>query len=314
MANYLLRRIIQLVPVLLGISVITFGLMQLVPGDPAEMLIRQNGIEPTEQAVQALRVEMGLDKPLHIQFAKWFWGVIRLDLGQSYHTGLPVFEELTSRLPATLELALGAITVMLVIAIPLGILSAVFQNSIFDHFSRLLALSGASFPGYWLGLLLIFFFSVKMSILPVMGRGGLYHLIMPAVTLGFGMSATYIRLLRASLLEVMGQEFIIAARARGITEKLIIGAHALRHALLPVITAFGISLGYLLGGTAITETILAWPGLGKFCVVAIFNRDYPVLQAYVLMMAVAFVTINLLVDISYAFLDPRIRLAGREKD
>ncbi|MBF7084074.1 ABC transporter permease [Desulfallas sp. Bu1-1] len=313
MKQYLIKRLFYLIPVMFGVSIITFGLINLAPGDPAEIILRSSGVEPTLEAVDALREELGLNDPVYIQYGRWFRDVLHLDLGQSYRTGRPVAEEIFSRFPATLELTVAAIFFMLLISIPSGILAALHRHAFVDHLSRIWALAGASLPGFWLGLLLIYYFSVKLGIFPVMGRGGLDHLVLPAVTLGFGMAATYARLLRASMLEVLGQDYIKVARARGLKEKLIVGRHALKNALLPVVTAFGMSFGHLLGGAVIVETIFAWPGVGKFFVDAIFNRDYPVIQGYALFMAVVFVIVNLLVDIAYVFLDPRIRLErGRQ--
>jgi ABC-type dipeptide/oligopeptide/nickel transport system permease component len=239
------------------------------------------------------------------------WGILHFDMGESYRTGSPVTEELLDRFPATLELTIAALLFVLLFAVPAGILAALYRHAFIDHLSRILALLGASLPGFWLGLLLIYFFAVKLGIFPVMGRGGLDHLILPAVTLGFTMAATYARLLRASMLDVLGQDFIKVARAKGLHEKWVIGRHALKNAIIPAITMFGMSFGGLLGGSVIIETIFAWPGIGKFAVDSIFNRDYPVIQGYVLFMAFIFVVANLLVDISYGLLDPRIRLERR---
>ena len=197
---------------------------------------------------------------------------------------------------------------MLLLAVPAGICAALYRNAWIDHLSRLVALLGASMPAFGLGLLLIYTLAVKLHLFPVMGRGSWENLVLPSATLGFGLAATYARLLRASLLDVLGQDFIRVARAKGLQEKLVISRHALKNALLPVVTVFGMSFGHLLGGTVIVETIFAWPGVGKFCVDSIFNRDYPVIQGYVLLMALVFVLVNLMVDISYVFLDPRIRL------
>lgn len=312
MADFLIKRLIYLIPVLLGVSVLTFSLSQIAPGDPAEILLRQSGVEPTVEAITALREELGLNKPVLMQYFSWLGQVLQGDLGTSYRTGQPVTEEILDRLPATIELALAGLLVMVLLAFPLGILAALFKNTGLDHLSRLFAFVGASMPSYWLGLLLILFFAVKNPLFPVMGRGTWLHLVLPAVTLGLGMAATYTRLLRASMLEVLGQEFIVAARARGLKERVVILANALKNALLPVVTIFGISFGHLLGGTVIVETIFAWPGVGKFVVDSIFNRDYPVIQGYVLWMSVIFVMANLLVDLSYRYLDPRIRLGRRD--
>ncbi|UNC93005.1 nickel ABC transporter permease [Candidatus Contubernalis alkaliaceticus] len=310
MKKYIVKRLLYLFVVMLGVSLLTFSISQLTPGDPAELILRESGVEPTREAIQALREQLGLNEPLPVQYGKWLWAVLQGDLGQSFRTGQPVLEEIAHRFPATIELTLAGLLVMLVVALPVGILSALFKNTFMDHLSRFFALLGASLPSFWLGLLLIYYFAVKLSILPVMGRGGILHLVLPALTLGLGMSATYARLLRASMLEVLGQDYIHAARARGLKEHTVLVKNALKNALLPVVTAFGMSLGHLLGGTVIVETIFAWPGVGRFVVQAIFNRDYPVIQGYVLFMALIFVLVNLVVDLSYKFIDPRIRLEG----
>ena len=312
MKKYIVKRLSYLLVVMLGVSILTFTISQLTPGDPAELLLRESGVEPTREAVEAMRDHLGLNDPLVVQYGKWLWAVLQGDFGKSFRTGQPVFEEITQRFPATVELTVAGLAVMLSIALPVGIFSALFKNTFIDHLSRLFALMGASLPSFWLGLLLIYYFAVKLSLLPVMGRGGLLHLILPALALGLGMSATYARLLRASMLEVLGQDYIQAARARGLREQTVLAKNALKNALLPVVTAFGMSLGHLLGGTVIVETIFAWPGVGRFVVQAIFNRDYPVVQGYVLFMALIFVLVNLAVDISYKYFDPRIRLEGGE--
>ncbi|MDO9574165.1 MAG: ABC transporter permease [Candidatus Contubernalis sp.] len=310
MKKYIVKRLLYLFVVMLGVSLLTFSISQLTPGDPAELILRESGVETTREAIQAMREQLGLDEPLAVQYGKWLWAVLQGDFGQSFRTGQPVLEEITHRFPATIELTIAGLMVMLVIALPVGILSALFKNTFIDHLSRLFALLGASLPSFWLGLLLIYYFAVKLSLLPVMGRGSFLHLVLPALALGLGMSATYARLLRASMLEVLGQDYIQAARARGLREQTVLVKNALKNALLPVVTAFGMSLGHLLGGTVIVETIFAWPGVGRFVVQAIFNRDYPVIQGYVLFMALIFVLVNLIVDISYKYLDPRIRLEG----
>lgn len=295
---------------MLGVSLLTFSISRLAPGDPAEILLRERGQDPTLEAIAAVREELGLHQPLAMQYLHWLGRVLRGDLGRSFRSGRPVLGELTGRFPATLQLTLAGLSVMLLIALPVGILAAVYKNRALDHASRIFALLGTSMPSFWLGLLLIYYLSVQLSLLPVMGRGTAAHLILPALTLGTGMAATYARLLRAGMLEVLGQDYITAARSRGLGENLIIIRHALKNALLPVVTAFGMSLGHMLGGTVIVETIFAWPGLGRYIVESIFNRDYPVIQGYVLFMALVFVLLNLLVDLSYRFFDPRIRMEG----
>lgn len=312
MRRYLLKRLFYLLPVMFGVSVITFGLISLAPGDPAEIILRVGGAEPTREAVNALREELGLNEPVYIQYLRWLWDALHLDFGTSYRTGLPVTGEILSRFPATLELALAAMAFMLLVSLPAGVLSALYRHAFIDHMTRIFALVGASLPGFWKGLMLIYLFAVVWGLLPVMGRGGLRHLVLPAVTLGFGMAAVYTRMIRAGMLEVLNQDYIKLARAKGLKERWVVGRHALKNALLPAVTLFGMSLGHLLGGTVIVETIFAWPGVGKFVVDAIFNRDYPIIQGYAMFMALIFVLANLLVDLSYGLLDPRIRLERGE--
>lgn len=308
MKRYLLKRLFYLLPVMLGVSVVTFGLMYLAPGDPAEIILRAGGVEPTREAVNALREELGLNDPVYIQYLRWLWDAAHLDFGASFRTGLPVTEEILSRFPATLELTLAAMGFMALVALPAGVLSALYRHAFIDHLTRFFALVGASLPGFWKGLMLIYLFAVVWGLLPVMGRGGIRHLVLPALTLGFGMAAVYTRIIRAGMLEVLGRDYIKLARAKGLKEKWVIGRHALRNALLPAVTLFGLSFGHLLGGTVIVETVFAWPGVGRFVVEAIFSRDYPVIQGYAMFMACIFVLANLLVDLSYTLLDPRIRL------
>ncbi|MCG8401408.1 MAG: ABC transporter permease [Firmicutes bacterium] len=308
MKRYLLKRLIYLLPVMLGVSVLTFGIVNLAPGDPAELILRVDGVEPTGEAVNALREELGLNDPVYIQYLRWLWNAVRLDFGASLRTGLPVTQELLSRFPATLELTLAAMAVMIVVALPAGVLSALYRHAFIDHLARMFALVGASLPIFWKGLMLIYLFAVVWDLLPVMERGGIRHLVLPAVTLGFSMAAVFTRVIRASMLEVLSHDYIKLARAKGLKERWVIGRHALRNALLPAVTLFGLSFGHLLGGTVIVETIFAWPGVGKFVVDAIFNRDYPVIQGYAVFMALIFVLVNLLVDLSYILLDPRISL------
>lgn len=311
MLEYILRKGIHLIFVMLGVSILTFGLSQVIPGDPAELILKEMGMEPTRDEVEVLRDRLGLNDPLTVQYGRWTINALKGDLGKSFRTGNSVKEEIVSRLPATIELTIGGLIIMIFIALPIGVLSAIFKDKWVDNFSRLFAFIGASIPSFWLGLMLIYFLSVKYSIFPVMGRGTLRHLFLPSFTLGIGMATTYARLIRASMLEVLGQDFILAARSRGLKENIVIINNALRNALIPVTTAFGMSFGHLLGGTVIVENIFAWPGVGKFLVESIFNRDYPVIQGYVLWMALIFVVVNQIVDISYRLLDPRISI-GRK--
>lgn len=294
--------------ILLCVSAITFSLMHLVPGDSARIIAEKKyGEEVTEQTVELVGREMGLDRPIFIQYFSWLGGVIRGDFGESFRTGRPVWDEIMSKLPATAELALAAILVSLIIAIPVGIISAVKQYSLLDNASMVGALVGVSMPNFWLGLLLILLFSLHLEWLPVFGRGELKHLILPALTLGTGMAAVTARLTRSSILEVLKQDYVRTARAKGMTEMVVMNRHVLKNSLIPVITVVGLQFGALLEGAVVVEVIFAWPGIGRLLYDSIFARDYPMIQGCVFIIAVMYVTVNLLVDISYAWLDPKIQ-------
>ena len=311
MKFYILRRLISLIPVLFLLSLITFGLLYLTPGDPAEIILSRSGVEPTREAVEALKKEMGLDKSFYLRYAHWLGMTLQGNLGRSYRTGEPVTGEILSRLPATMELSLAAVIFMLIIAFPAGILASLNKDKFIDNAGRIAALLGVSLPGFWLGLILIYLFSMKMKIFPVVGRGGISHLILPAITLGFGMAAIYSRLLRATMLEALSQDYIQAAYARGIHSWRVITRHALKNAILPIVTLFGMSFGNLLGGAVIVETVFAWPGVGKLVVDSIFERDFPIIQGFVLFMGLIYILTNLLVDITYTWIDPRINLGSK---
>ena len=308
MWTYIARKLLHLLPVLLGISIVTFGLIGLAPGNPAETILMLEGRMPNPEDVRALEAKLGLDAHLYIRYLRWLGDAFRLDLGTSYYSHLPVTEELFSRFPATLELAVSSTVVIVCMSLFLGIFSAVQRGRFGDIVLRMLTLLGVSLPGYWLGLLLMLLFANTWRWLPVMGRGGIKHLILPTITLSMGMMLTYARLLRTSMLEAMQEECILVARAKGVKEWMVLLKHALRNALIPVVTAFGTGFGHLLGGTFIVETIFSWPGMGRFVVEAIFKRDYPVIQGFVLMMACLYVGVNLCIDLLYSLLDPRIRL------
>ena len=308
MCAYILRKLLHLLPVLLGISVVTFGLIGLVPGNPAETILMLEGRMPNPEDVRVLEAKLGLDANIYIRYLRWIGNAFRLDLGTSYYSHLPVTEELFSRFPATLELAISSTIVIVLMSFFLGIFSAVHRGRFWDLVLRMITLSGVSLPGYWLGLLLMLLFANTWRWLPVMGRGGVKHLILPTITLSLGMVLTYARLLRTSMLEVMQEECILVARAKGLRDCVVIVKHVLRNALIPVVTAFGTGFGHLLGGTFIVETIFSWPGIGRFVVEAIFKRDYPVIQGFVLMMACLYVGMNLCIDLLYSAIDPRIRL------
>lgn len=300
-------RLLHVATVLFGVSLITFSLMHLAPGDPAEIMLRADGVQPTREAVEALRQSLGLDAPLHTQYAKWLGRVLQLDLGTSLTTERPVTEELLSRLPATAWLTLCAILVAAVLSLPLGTAAGLYPGSLLDRLSRVVSLVSVSMPAYWLGLLLLFYGAVRMKWFPVAGMDGPFSVTLPAVTLGFGMAGVYIRLIRTGMLDVLARPYIRAARARGLWEGAVIVRHALRNALLPSATLLGLQIGALLGGSVIVETMFAWPGIGKFAVEAIYAKDYVVIQGYVLLTALIVVAVNLAVDLGYRLLDPRIK-------
>jgi peptide/nickel transport system permease protein/nickel transport system permease protein len=308
MKVYILQRLIQLIPVVFGISVTTFLLIHFVPVDPAEVYLRLSGIPPTDEVVAVMRTKLGLDRPIHVRFLDWLWRAFHLDFGVSFVTKEPVLQEMLHYFPATLELTVYALILMLALSVPIGVLAALYKESFFDQGSRVLSFIGASMPSFWLGLLLMHSLAFKLDLFPVMGRGTLAHVVLPALTLSLGQAALYTRLLRASMLENLQQPYVLYARVRGLRERLIIGRHVLKNALLPVVTTLGMSVGHLLGGVVIVESVFAWPGVGRYCVSSILNRDYPVIQFYVCFMAVIFVLCNLLVDVAYSYLDPRIRI------
>lgn len=312
MKRYLLHRLVSLVPVWLCLALLAFGLASFTPGDPAFIILqRQTGEPPTDQAVQALRRELGLDDPFLLRFGRWLTRAVQGDLGRSFRTGEPVLTALADRFLNTLAIALAGMGLAVTISLPLGVLAAVRRDSGFDHLSRLGALLGASLPGFWLGYLLILLFAVALHLLPVAGLGSFQHLILPSITLALGAVATLSRLTRGSLLEVLDEDYIRTARAKGLPEKWVILRHGLRNALIPVVTAVGLRFGHLLGGAVIVETVFAWPGIGKFVVDSIYDRDYPAIQGFVVFIGTVFVLLNLLVDLAYVWLDPRIRLEGR---
>jgi peptide/nickel transport system permease protein len=313
MQTYLMRRLFTLPLLLFGISLISFALLNLAPGDPAGILLRlqQPGTEPPREAVLALRQELGLDDPLPLRYGRWLLGAVQGDLGKSYRSGETVTAELLQRLPATLLLTGASLALAVLISIPLGIFAAVWRGSLVDGLSRLLALLGAAVPSYLLALLLILIFAVTLHWLPAIGYGSLPQLVLPALALAAGSSAQLMRLTRATMLEVVQQDYVRTARAKGIGEHRVIGVHALKNALLPVVTVLGMNLGYLLGGTVIVETIFGWPGVGKYAIDAIFLRDYPVIQGFVLYLAVIFLLVNLMVDLTCRWLDPRLHFGAQ---
>lgn len=305
MIRYIAKRLLMLIPVLLGIVLVVFIMNRISPGNPARMLL---GDGATDEAVEALEEELGLNDPLYVQFFNYVKGVVtEFDLGTSYQTKRPVITELMDRFPTTAKLAFFSILLSAVVGITLGIISAVKQNTPIDHLSTGVALLGVSMPAFWLGMMLILVFSIYLKWTPVSDITGWKSWILPTITSSMAGMATITRMTRSSMLEVICQDYIVTARAKGLTERVIIVKHALKNALIPIITVLGIQLGVMLGGAVLTETVFSINGLGKYMVDGIKNRDYPVVQGGVLLLALVFSIVNLVVDIIYAYVDPRIK-------
>jgi peptide/nickel transport system permease protein len=305
-SRFLVRRLVLAIPVLLGVATLVFSLVHLIPGDPVQAML---GDTASPESVIELRGRLGLNRPLHVQYAAFLMGVARGDLGVSLRTNERVSSAIAARLPATVELALAAMLVAVVIAIPTGIVAAVRSGTGVDHAATTLALVGLSMPTFWLGPLLGLVFSVELGWLPVSGRGTVAHLVLPAITLGLPFAAVLARMTRASLMDELGEVYVTAARARGLSEARILLKHAFRNSLIPIVTVLGLQVGGVLTGAVITETIFAWPGVGRLLIQSIGFRDYPLVQGCILLIAVTYVSVNLLTDMAYAFLDPRIRLS-----
>lgn len=302
------RRLLQIVIVLFGISFFTFGLTYLSPGDPAEIMLTECGNIPTPELLEQTRAELGLDKPFLVQYGNWLKGVLTGDMGKSYSMKVPVVEKLVSCFFPTLKLALASLLIMILFSIPLGILSAVYHNRWPDYLVRGLTFFGVSVPNFWIGLILLSIFGVQLRWVTVSGGSTDFKsLVLPAVTLAIAMSAKYTRQVRIAVLEELQQDYVTGARMRGLSEKKILWKHVLPNTTLPLVTLLGLSLGSLLGGTAVVEIIYNWPGLGSMAVKAISCRDYPLVQGYVLWIALLYMGINLLVDLSYERLDPRLK-------
>lgn len=294
----------MLIPVILGVTFIVFTIMYMTPGDPAQMML---GEKAPEAAVEALREEMGLNDPFLVQYFRFVGNAARGNFGRSYISKREVSIEIINRFPATLQLATFGVLIAVIIGIPVGIISATRQYSIFDSVSMFFALLGVSMPNFWQGLMLILIFAVSLRWLPSSGYGSFQHIILPALTLGTSAAAIITRMTRSSMLEVIRQDYIRTARAKGVAENKVILKHALKNALIPIITVVGLQFGYLLGGAVLTETVFSWPGIGRLLVEAIRQKDTPMVQACVVFIAVTFSIVNLAVDILYAFVDPRIK-------
>jgi len=308
--GYILKRLLMVIPILLGVATIIFVLMFLVPGDPARLLMGQHGDERT---LENIRREMGLDKPVYIQYIRYIGKLIQGNLGMSYRQKRPVAQIIRERFPATAKLAVASMILSIIIGISAGIIAAIYRNRFWDLLVMILSLTGISMPVFWLGMILILFFASGLGWLPVGGygkSGDLRHIFLPALSLSAVFIGYIARMMRSSMLEVIGKDYIRTARAKGLSEGAVIIRHALRNAFIPVITVIGINFAGLLGGAVATETVFAWPGLGRATVDAIKVRDLPVVEGCVLFLAFIFVMVNLLVDLSYVWLDPRIRLEG----
>ena len=311
MVRYILKRLLQLVVVLLGVTFLTFMITQATPSDAAEMKYVSMGMMPSTELLEKTREEMGLNDPVLIQYGRWLGNVLHGDLGESSKFGESVWTQMTRKLPMTLKLAGVSLIVVIVISFPLGILSAVKKNKAADYIIRFFSFFGVSMPNFWLALLLMYIFAVRLGWFKVVSTDSVQGMILPVATLTIPMISSYARQIRAALLEELNANYVIGARARGIPERRIIWGHVLPNAILPIITLLGLSVGHLLGGAAIIETIFSWQGIGNMVVEAIRVRDYPLIQGYVIWMAIIYVTVNLMVDIAYRLLDPQIRLRKR---
>jgi peptide/nickel transport system permease protein len=307
-------RLVAMVPILVGLSMASFALVHVIPGDPALVML---GGESSPQEVAALREQLGLNKPLPLRYWEWVTQIVRGDLGRSLYNKTQVAEELAWRLPTTLALVGLSLAFALAIGIPAGLLSAAFRNSWIDHAARLLTLVSLSLPSFWLGLMLIILFSLKLDLLPIVGYrpitegvwSAIRFLILPSAALGTSLAAVLTRLTLSSMLEVLGQDYVRTARAKGLRDRVVLMRHALRNALIPIVTVIGLHLGILLGGSAVIETVFVLPGVGQLVVRSLYNRDLPVIQGLILYVAVIYVTVNLVVDLLYTYLDPRLRPA-----
>ncbi len=304
MLRYTASRLLQIVPTVLGVTLLVFSLIWMIPGDPAMLLA---GEEAGSEEVEALRRSLGLDRPIHIQYVTWLGGVVTGDWGTSIFRPRAVLPELLARLPATLELAFASMVLSVVVAVPLGVLSAIRQNSRFDSGGRIVSLLGLSMPNFWIGLLLILIFAYHLRWLPASGRGTLQHMILPTIALGTGMMAEVMRVTRSTMLEVVRQDYVRTAAAKGLRNFVVQYKHALRNALISVVTVIGLQLGFRLGGTVVIEQVFAYPGLGRLAYDAMLQRDIPIIMGTLLIFALMFLVINVIVDLLYSLLDPRIR-------
>lgn len=304
MFQYIFRRLLSTIPVLFGISLMLFFLLRALPGDPAQVIA---GELATQDEVERIRQQLGLDEPVYVQYAKFLSRIVRFDLGTSTRTQYPVTQEIAPRLLNTVILAVAATILACLLGVPAGIVAAVKPYTTMDMVVTALALFGMSMPAFWLGLMLIIIFSVKLKLLPVGGSGGFVYLILPAITLAASLVAVVARNTRSAMMEVLAQDYITTARSKGVQEKMVIIRHGLKNSFIPIITVVGLQFGTMLGGTVLTETVFAWPGLGRLLISSILARDYPVIQGSILIFALLFVLTNLVVDMTYVYFDPKVR-------
>lgn len=303
--TFILRRILDTIPVMLGATLLVFTVMQFVPGDPVLLLL---GDHASAAEVARVRQELGLDQPLVIQYLRWLWGVVRGDFGRALIDGVPVLPSLLARLPATITLLCAAMVVSLLIAVPAGVISAIWRGTWIDSVVRMIALLGVSFPSVWLALLFILVFSLWLRVLPASGAGTIRHLVLPAITLGSGMAAIVMRMVRSAMLEVLQEDYVRTARAKGLAGWAVIIRHVFRNALIPLITVVGLQAGYLLSGSVVVESVFSWPGIGLYAFQRIVTRDYPMIMGCLFLFAMMYAFVNLVTDILYATVDPRIRM------
>lgn len=313
MGKYIVKRLLQLIPILIGITFLSFAMMRLAGGDPVTYLYENAGTAVSQEIIEKAKAEYGLDQPFLVQYANWFLGMLKGDMGESYVSHKDVFETFISKLPATILLTLSSIVLTVLLALPFGILSAVRHNKCVDYLIRFFSFAGNSMPNFFAALVLMYFFSIQWKLLPVITSDNTaVSLILPTLTLTLSMASKYTRQVRAAVLEELNKDYVAGARARGVRGWVIIWKSVMRSSMLTMITLLALSIGSLLGGTAIVETIFMWDGVGKMAVDAITMRDYPIIQAYVAWMAIIYVAVNLVTDILYHFLDPRVRLGGKE--
>ncbi len=311
MGKYIIRRLLHLIPILIGITFLSFAMMRLAGGDAVTYMYENAGVSVSQEIIDQAKAEYGLDKPFLVQYATWFAGMVTGDMGTSYVSHRDVYETFVSKLPATILLTLTSIVLTVLIAVPLGILSAIRQNKWMDYLLRFLSFIGNSMPNFFAALVLIYFLSIKLNLLPVISNENVAQsLVLPTLTLAISMASKYTRQVRATVLEELEKDYVTGARARGVRGRVIIWKSVMKSSMLTIITLLALSIGSLLGGTTIVETIFMWDGVGKMAVDAITMRDYPIIQAYVAWMAVIYVLVNLVTDIIYHYLDPRVRLGG----